>query len=151
MIVETRSPEETAEVGRRLGEGCGPGAVVALVGELGAGKTRFAKGLARGLGVADEGCVTSPTFVLMNLYQGRTRMAHLDLYRLESADPAALGFHDVRDGVVVVEWAEKVDEKLWGDHVRVTFEVAGETARRLVFTARGPKSEALLGTMNLSP
>jgi tRNA threonylcarbamoyladenosine biosynthesis protein TsaE len=151
MRVETRSPEETADLGRRVGEACGAGHVLALVGELGAGKTRFVKGLAVGLGVADPGCVTSPTFVLMNCYGGRLRLAHLDLYRLESVDLPSLGFPDVRDGVVAVEWAEKVDEAEWGDHLRVTFGITGETTRRLVFEARGPESAALLGKLNLSP
>lgn len=150
--VETRSPEETIALGRRLGEACGAGTLFALIGDLGAGKTRFVKGVALGLGVRDEACVTSPTFVLMNLYQGRVRIAHLDLYRLEAVDLPALGFHDVRDdSVVLVEWAEKADERLLGDHVRVSFEVTGESSRRLMFQPRGPRSEALLRAVNLSP
>ncbi len=150
--VETGAPEETAALGRKVGEGCGPGTLLALTGELGSGKTRFAKGVALGLGVADDRTVTSPTFVLMNLYEGRVRMAHFDLYRLDRADLASLGFHDVRDdSVVVVEWAERADERLLGDHVRVSFEVTGERSRRLMFQPRGPRSEDLLRALNLSP
>ncbi len=146
----TSSPEETAAIGRRIGEACGPGTLLALVGDLGAGKTRFVKGLAAGLGAAREEEVTSPTFVLMNLHRGRLALAHFDLYRLETVDLAALGFHDFRqDGVIAVEWAEKVDAALLGDHVRVSFEVAGETSRRLMFQARGVRSEQLLNRLNL--
>ncbi len=121
------------------------------MGDLGAGKTQFVKGVARGLGIDPER-VTSPTFVLMNLLPGRLRLAHFDLYRLESVDLASLGFHDVREeAVVVVEWADKVEEKLLGDHLRVVFEHAGETSRRLMFQSRGEKSAKLLRGMNLSP
>jgi tRNA threonylcarbamoyladenosine biosynthesis protein TsaE len=150
--VETRSAEETGALGRRLGAAAGPGTLLALTGELGAGKTRFVKGVASGLGVRDEGCVTSPTFVLMNLYEGRHRIAHFDLYRLETVDLASLGLADLRDdSVVLIEWAEKADERLMGDHVRVSFEVTGEKSRRLMFQARGPRSRALLDSLNLSP
>ncbi len=151
-VRETHSPEETADLGRRVGEACGPGTVLALTGDLGSGKTRFAKGVAVGLGVPDEGCVTSPTFVLMNLYAGRVPVAHFDLYRLDAVDLPSLGFFDVRAGsVVLVEWAEKADEALLGDHVRVAFDVVGETSRRLMFRARGPRSEDLLRKVNLYP
>ena len=145
------SPAETSEVGRRVGLACRPGTVIALIGDLGAGKTHFTKGLAAGLGI-DERTVTSPTFVLMNLLQGRLPLAHFDLYRLDQVDLPSLGFHDVRDeGVVVVEWADKVDEKQLGDHVRVEFEHTGETSRRLMFQARGEKSAEFLRALNLSP
>jgi tRNA threonylcarbamoyladenosine biosynthesis protein TsaE len=152
FVFGSGSPEETRELGRRVGAAAGPGTLLALVGELGAGKTQFVKGLAAGAGVPDERAVTSPTFVLLNLYAGRVRVAHFDLYRLETVDLPSLGFYDVRDdSIVVVEWAEKVDERLLGDHVRVSFEVTGETARRLRFEARGPRGGAFLAGLNLSP
>ena len=145
------SPEETLALGRRVGELATAGTLVALIGDLGAGKTHFTKGVAAGLGIDAHG-VTSPTFVLMNLLQGRLRLAHFDLYRLDSVDLPSLGFYDVRDdGVVVVEWADKVDEKLLGDHLRVVFEHAGETSRRLMVQARGEHSAEILSAMNLSP
>ena len=151
MKVETNSPEETAAVGRRLGTICPPGTLLALVGDLGAGKTRFVKGIAAGLEIPEDE-VTSPTFVLMNLHPGRVPLAHFDLYRLEAVDLPSLGFYDVRDeGVVVMEWADKVDEKLLGDHVRIEFELAGETTRRLMIHARGEKSAGLLRALNLFP
>jgi len=151
MIVDTRSPEETAGLGRRLGAVCPAGTLLALVGDLGAGKTRFVKGVAAGLAIPEEE-VTSPTFVLMNLHPGKLRLAHFDLYRLEAVDLPSLGFYDVRDdGVVVLEWADKVDEKLLGDHVRIEFGFTGETSRRLIFHARGERSAKLLRELNLFP
>jgi tRNA threonylcarbamoyladenosine biosynthesis protein TsaE len=90
--------------------------------------------------------------VLLNLLQGRLPLAHFDLYRLDRVDLPSLGFYDVRDaGVVVVEWADKVDERLLGDHLRIVFEHAGETSRRLMFQARGERSAEILRAMNLSP
>jgi len=151
MIVETTSPEETAALGKRIGAACAPGTLLALVGDLGAGKTRFVKGLAAGLGIAED-LVTSPTFVLMNLHPGRLRLAHLDLYRLDAVDLPSLGFYDVReDGVVVVEWADKVDEQLLGDHIRIEFALTGETSRRLMIQARGERSAKFLRALNLFP
>lgn len=151
MTVDTHSPEETAALGRRIGEQCVPGTLLALVGDLGAGKTRFVKGLAAGLGIAEDQ-VTSPTFVLMNLHRGRIPLAHFDLYRLDSVDLPSLGFFDVRDdGVVVMEWADKTDEKLLGDHVRIEFTLTGENSRRLMIHARGGRSAKFLQALNLSP
>ncbi len=151
-VLETRSPDETVALGRRVGTACTPGTVLALVGELGSGKTCFAKGVALGLGVEDGGCVTSPTFVLMNLYRGRLPVAHFDLYRLDSVDLPSLGFFDVLPGsAVLVEWAEKAGEGLPADHIRIAFEVTGESSRRLMFQAGGPRSESLLRAMNLYP
>jgi len=150
-VLVSSSPEETRAVGERLGRLCGPGAVLALVGDLGAGKTQFTKGVAAGLGI-DPAQVTSPTFVLMNLLQGRLRLAHLDLYRLDAVDLPSLGYYDVREGgVVIVEWADKVDGRLLGDHLRVVFEHAGESSRRLMFQARGERGAELLRALNLSP
>jgi tRNA threonylcarbamoyladenosine biosynthesis protein TsaE len=150
LTIDTTSEAETASLGRRLGEVAVPGTLIALEGDLGAGKTRFAKGLAAGLGVTDE--VTSPTFVLMNLYEGRIRLAHLDLYRLEAPDLPSLGFFDVLpDSVVVVEWADKAGSALPADRIQVNFEVTGETSRRLMIRAGGPRSGALLKVLNLSP
>ncbi len=150
MKIETHSPEETLEAGRRVGAASGPGTLLSLSGDLGAGKTRFVKGLGLGLGLEDPDVVTSPTFALLNIYPGRFPLAHFDLYRLDTVDLPSLGYADVRDtSVVALEWGEKADSGLLGDHVRVNFEITGETSRRLMFSAQGPGSEALLKKLNL--
>ena len=151
MVFESGSPEETEALGRRIGERCEPGSLIALVGDLGAGKTRFVKGLAAGTGFTDASKVTSPTFALMNRYEGRIRLAHFDLYRLDAVDLPSLGFYDaLAEGAVVVEWADRAGEALPADHLRISFEVTGEHARRLMIRAGGPKSRGLADALNLS-
>lgn len=106
-------PERTRAVGRAIGEAAAPGTVLALIGELGAGKTQLAKGVAEGLGVTSV--VNSPTFVLMNEHAGRLRLYHIDAYRLdEPEDAIAAGLIDERqaDGLVVVEWADRIRDWL---------------------------------------
>jgi tRNA threonylcarbamoyladenosine biosynthesis protein TsaE len=104
----TASPEETEAVGEELAAGLGVGDLLLLAGELGAGKTTFVRGLARGLGVTSA--VQSPTFQLVRVYPGRVQLAHVDLYRLESgADLGDLGLDDLLDqGVVAVEWGDRL-------------------------------------------
>jgi tRNA threonylcarbamoyladenosine biosynthesis protein TsaE len=105
----SRSPEETQAIGERLGARLVAGSVVACTGELGAGKTCFLQGLARGLGVT--GAVTSPTFVLVNHYRGRLPVYHLDAYRTGSlTELVDLGLEEMLhgDGVTVIEWADKL-------------------------------------------
>ena len=107
--LQSASPEETERAGERLAARLRPGSVVALVGDLGAGKTCFIRGLARGLGVSQ--IVSSPTFVLVNQYQGRLPVFHVDAYRTESlAELLDLGLEEYidGDGVTVVEWADKL-------------------------------------------
>lgn len=107
----THSPEETFELARSIGEHLKGGEVFLLSGELGAGKTVFAKGLAAGLDI-DPADVTSPTFTLVNAHEGRLRFYHVDLYRLESGAHQGLGLDEMFDdenAVTVVEWAERVD------------------------------------------
>ncbi|HVF90888.1 MAG TPA: tRNA (adenosine(37)-N6)-threonylcarbamoyltransferase complex ATPase subunit type 1 TsaE [Blastocatellia bacterium] len=106
----TRSEEETFEVGRRTGEQLQVGAVFLLSGDLGAGKTVFAKGLAAGLGL-DPADVTSPSFTLINLYEGRLRLYHIDLYRLDQGACMDLGLEEILEeesAVTVIEWAERL-------------------------------------------
>jgi len=130
-VTVTRSGDETFELARRLGEGFQGNEVVLLTGELGAGKTVFAKGLAAGAGVADPNRVSSPSFTLVNIYVGRYRIYHIDLYRLErAAEIADLGWEDMLgQGIVVVEWAEKLTFPVEGLHVRI--EPLGDDERRI--------------------
>lgn len=138
MRVSTKSVEETVDLGRRLGLALGPGDVVVLIGELGAGKTHFTRGAAIGLGVSNPFVVTSPTFMLMNQYEGRCPIRHYDLYRIEGSELISLGFQDLRDsGVSILEWGEKADSSILKDHVRVEFDITGENSRQITFTGVG--------------
>lgn len=144
LVVDCSSPEETVALGRRLGAVLKAGDVVSLSGDLGAGKTHFTKGVAAGLGKTDPSVVTSPTFVLMNSYDGRVPLRHYDLYRLEGGEMESLGFHDLRPtSAIVVEWGEKAGEAL-GDRLEVHFEVSGPTTRRIAFRPVGPGGRGLL-------
>ena len=124
----SHSPEETEHIGEMLGRRLRPGTVVAYRGGLGMGKTAFTRGLARGLGCA--GRVTSPTFTIVNEYDGATPLFHFDMYRLGSSDEVFdIGWGDylTRGGVCAVEWSERVDDAmpadtLWVDIARGTDE-----------------------------
>jgi tRNA threonylcarbamoyladenosine biosynthesis protein TsaE len=130
--LETRSAEETEAAGAELAERLGPGDVVLVTGELGSGKTTFVRGAARALGV--EGPVTSPTFTIGHLLQGRLEVAHLDLYRLGSLageDPALLDDYLTGDRVAFVEWPAAAEPELRRVAARVRLEHAGEDRRRI--------------------
>ena len=131
--VETRSFQETLDVGDRLGTELQGGAVVALFGELGAGKTALIKGIARGLGICQE--VTSPTFTIVHEYGGgRLPLFHIDLYRLDSvAQAMAVWIEDYlkRDGVTTIEWAEKIEALLPANTVRVHITTLENNVRRI--------------------
>ena len=129
----TNSPEETEAVGVALGKILIPGAVIAYRGDLGAGKTAFTRGLARGLGYAEP--VTSPTYTIVNEYLGgRLPLFHFDMYRLASSDDLwDIGWDDYldRNGVCAVEWSENVADAL-EDAILITIHKTGETSRRIV-------------------
>ena len=137
----TNSPAETEAVGAGLAKYLTPGCVVAYRGDLGAGKTAFTRGLARGLGYADR--VTSPTYTIVNEYLGgRLPLFHFDMYRLGSSDDLwDIGWEDYleRGGVCAVEWSENVDDAM-EDAIWVTIEKLGEDARRI--TIEGGESLA---------
>ena len=128
----TNSPEETELLGEKLGKVVIPGTVIAYLGDLGAGKTAFTRGLARGLGA--EGPVTSPTYTIVNEYlSGRIPLFHFDMYRLHSADDLFdIGWEDYleRGGVCAVEWSENVEEAL-EKPLTVRIEKLGDTCRRI--------------------
>ena len=129
----TNSPEETEKVGAALGRILNPGAVIAYRGDLGAGKTAFTRGLARGLGYEEP--VTSPTYTIVNEYLGgRLPLFHFDMYRLASSDDLwDIGWDDYLDrgGVCAVEWSENVADAL-EDAILITIHKTGETSRRIV-------------------
>lgn len=133
---DSSGPEQTAAVARRLARRLSRGSVVALIGPLGAGKTVFVKGLAQGLGLTGEDPV-SPTFTLINEYEGSVPLYHVDLYRLE--DPAEvdeLGLQEYFDGpgVTAVEWAERAAHLLPEGTYTVNFERRAGAGRRLTIT-----------------
>jgi tRNA threonylcarbamoyladenosine biosynthesis protein TsaE len=127
-----RSVQETQAVGERLGARLEPGAVVACVGDLGAGKTCFLQGVARGLGVTSD--VTSPTFVLVNVYRGRFPVYHMDAYRTNSLlEVVDLGLEEMLDGdgVTLIEWADKVRPLLPPRAIVVRITGLGDEPRRI--------------------
>ena len=130
----TNSPEETEALGARLAGALEPGAVVAFTGDLGAGKTAFVRGLARGLGIRDR--VTSPTFTIVNEYEGgRLPLFHFDMYRLGSADELFdIGWEDylARGGVCAVEWSENIAEALEPGTVRVDIRRGASDSQRVI-------------------
>ena len=132
MQFTTNSPAETEAVGAALSRILVPGTVIAYRGDLGAGKTAFTRGLARGLGVNDP--VTSPTYTIVNEYLGgRMPLFHFDMYRLHSADDLwDIGWEDYleRGGICAVEWSENVTEAM-EDAITVTIEKLGEETRRI--------------------
>jgi tRNA threonylcarbamoyladenosine biosynthesis protein TsaE len=140
---------ETLAIGRELGKLLEPGDVVALVGQLGTGKTHFTRGVAEGVG-ADPDIVTSPTFVLINEYEGAIPLYHFDAYRLSGADDMfALGSDEYfsGNGACLVEWADRVEECLPDEYFRITIEIAGATARSIRFEAFGERYCGLLKLM----
>ena len=134
MEYRTKTPAETETVGETLAAALGPGAVVAFTGDLGAGKTAFVSGMAEGLGIEER--VTSPTFTIVNEYEGgRLPLFHFDMYRLGSADELFhIGWEDylARNGVCAVEWSENVAGALEGGCVRVDIRRGGHDGQRRI-------------------
>ncbi|HJB69625.1 tRNA (adenosine(37)-N6)-threonylcarbamoyltransferase complex ATPase subunit type 1 TsaE [Flavonifractor sp. An10] len=137
MELLSHSPEDTEDIGARLAEQLEPGAVVAFTGDLGAGKTAFTRGLARGLGIPDR--ITSPTFTIVNEYEGgRLPLFHFDMYRLGSADELFdIGWEDYlrRGGVCAVEWSENIADALEEDAVRVDIRRGASDQERVITIA----------------
>jgi len=138
-VVTTTDPAATRALAARLAAVSRPGDLLCLIGDLGAGKTQFAKGFAVGLGITDT--VRSPSFVLMTEYEGRLLLFHLDLYRLDdAADALAGGLLDERqaEGVVLVEWAERLGPALPVARLDVLIEGTGDDPRRIVLRSVDP-------------
>ena len=132
MIYYTNSDKETEAVGEQFGRTVKDGTVVAMYGDLGAGKTAFVRGMARGMGITER--VSSPTFTIVNEYLGDRTLIHFDMYRLGSADELFdIGWEDyiARGAVCAVEWSENVEEAFYGDEVRLTIEKTSDTSRKI--------------------
>jgi tRNA threonylcarbamoyladenosine biosynthesis protein TsaE len=137
------SPAATAALGKKIGENLKPGSIIALIGELGCGKTLLARGICAGLGVPLRQ-VNSPTFVLVNEYLGRLPVFHMDLYRLGgAADGVDIGLLDylvrARSGVMLVEWAEKILSLLPDDYLKIEFAILSARQRRLELMTSGTR------------
>jgi tRNA threonylcarbamoyladenosine biosynthesis protein TsaE len=143
LKVTTRSPEETRTLGAALAPFLLPADVISLSGDLGAGKTVFVQGLGAALGVREQ--ITSPTFTLLNQYEGRYQILHLDVYRLDSFQEVLdLGFEELLDpnAVLVVEWGEAVTPLLPTRHLRIDLhrsEELGDSERDVIFVPHGPE------------
>ncbi|MDR5709641.1 MAG: tRNA (adenosine(37)-N6)-threonylcarbamoyltransferase complex ATPase subunit type 1 TsaE [Armatimonadota bacterium] len=148
MQMTTHSAEETRKLGRRLAAALRPGDVVALVGELGSGKTTLVQGVAQALEA--RGRVASPSFLIVHEYRGRLPIYHVDLFRLRPEDLAFLGLEELFDegGVVLVEWAERAEHLLPPDALWIQLEIVDESTRIVRLRPRGVRSrqvaEALL-------
>ncbi len=141
----------TEAFGRRLAAHLFGGAVIALMGPLGAGKTHLVRAVAEGLGVANSRVVSSPTFVLIQEYSGRLPIYHFDAYRLKhSGEFLELGVHEYFEGkgVCLVEWADRVEDVMPQEHLRIALEIIGETARRIAVEGRGARYQELVESIS---
>jgi len=144
--VITSSPEQTWRVGELLGALLGPGNLVCLYGDLGAGKTSLSYGIARGLEVKEQ-YITSPTFTFVNEYEGRVPFYHIDLYRLkdpEELENIGFGEYPGSGGVTVIEWAERAEEELPEERLSVYLNYVDEKSREIGFLSEGERYQKLL-------
>lgn len=128
----SRSEAETEAIGEQFAKGLKKGAVIAMYGDLGAGKTAFVRGMARGMGLTCR--VSSPTFTIVNEYEGDRELIHFDMYRLESSDELfEIGWEDylARGAVCAVEWSEKVEDAFFGDEIVLRIEKLSDNERRI--------------------
>ena len=141
VVIFSNSLSRTRELGRKIGEKIEAGTVIRLIGDLGSGKTSLVQGIALGLGVSPEYYITSPTFTLINEYPGRHAFYHVDLYRLEDAvDFEEIGLLDILfdEGVVAIEWAEKLTEEL-KNPITIQLSVIDDHSRKIQITSFDPK------------
>ena len=128
----TRNEAETEALGARLAKSIDGGAVIAMYGDLGAGKTAFVRGMARGMGLDCR--VSSPTFTIVNEYLGERELIHFDMYRLSSGDELFdIGWEDYisRGAVCAVEWSENVEDAFYGDEIKLSIEKLSDTERKI--------------------
>jgi tRNA threonylcarbamoyladenosine biosynthesis protein TsaE len=150
LTITTASESETIQLGHKLGALLEEGDVVGLVGELGSGKTWLTKGIALGLGVKDETVITSPSFALVNEYEGRVTLFHMDVYRLESLSEllsAGLEEYLYSQGVVVLEWADRWPEILTEQSLTVELRIINEHQRRITLSGRHSRAQELIEAM----
>lgn len=142
----SNSEKDTINLGKALGKLLKPGDLVLLYGNLGCGKTTFVKGLAESLEVSPNFYITSPSFSLINIYEGKYTIYHVDLYRLETAEVEDLGIWEfLNSGIVVIEWADRLSETLKEDYIEVFFEFLNHFKRKVTFIGYGEWQELLKG------
>lgn len=147
LQITSNAPKETSQLGEKIGQQIQTGVVIALFGDLGSGKTCFVQGLARGLGVPDGYYITSPTYTLINEYPGRHTLFHVDLYRIENPiDLEEIGLYEIlyNKQVVVIEWADRLNQHLLAEHLSVKFEISSDNFRQIYITAYGLETINLL-------
>ena len=140
LIIHSDSEAASLELGRRIGECLIAGDVLALWGELGAGKTLLTRGIARGLGIPPEVRITSPTFTFINEYEGRLHLYHIDLYRVvDAAELDTIPWREVLfgSGVAVVEWPERLGQGLPDERFDIQLQITGDDARTITIRAHG--------------
>ena len=145
--VISRSPEDTIKLGESVGRVATGRLIIALIGDLGSGKTVFVQGLARGLAVPKEFMITSPSYTLINEYPGRVPLFHADLYRLSNAiDIESTGLFDTMaaDGVVAIEWAERICEESLEEDMVIRFDIKEDDIREITLTGCGQTGVDLL-------
>lgn len=149
IVFETRDENQTKDLGTELGKLLKAGDFLALVGDLGAGKTAFTKGVAEGLGIKED--VTSPTFTIINQYDAKVPLAHMDAYRLKDAEELEnAGYEDyLEDFVVVLEWADLVKELLPEDVLWIEFEVVSDNIRRIKLSSNSAHFDKILQELKL--
>ncbi len=150
LIYNTVSDRETIKLGQKLGSVLSKGDVIALVGELGSGKTCFAKGIALGIGVSPESVITSPSFSLLNEYEGRYTFFHMDAYRLENlSDFLSTGLDEYfyQDGVVALEWADRWPAILPDWSVQVEFVIVDGLLRKITLSGYHARAVKIINEM----
>ena len=143
--ITTHSVDETRNLGKTIGAMVTAGTVLALFGDLGSGKTSFVQGLARGLEVPDEYYITSPSYTLINEYPGRFPLFHVDLYRIASSvEIEDIGLYDILNdnGVVAIEWADRIQKDLPTNHVTLQFEIIDDKTRKISIIPHGDQAIA---------
>ncbi len=147
VVLQTKSTLETIRIGKSIGSLLLPGDVVALVGELGTGKTQFIKGLAVGVGIGNPAYLSSPSFTLINEYEGRVPFYHIDLFRLkEEKEAEELGLEEYFQGrgITAIEWADRIPSLLPKEVLWINIHYTGKNTRSLEITGKGKRYEQII-------
>ena len=153
MVLQTRNTSGTIQIGKSIGSLLLPGDVVALVGELGTGKTQFIKGLAVGVGIGKPTYISSPSFTLINEYKGKIPFYHIDLFRLRAEKEAEdLGLEEYfqSGGITAIEWADRIPSLLPREMLWIQISYTGENTRSLEIIGKGKRYEALINRLRIS-